>query len=69
LALALAGLGGEVPHDIFVGVTDDIVALGAIPTKVEFRSVEDCHQIGEAISDLALYMTGCIIPVDGGITA
>jgi hypothetical protein len=58
-----------VPHEIFVDVTEDIVALGAIPTNVEFRPVEDYHQIGEAISDLALYMTGCIIPVDGGITA
>ena len=30
LALALAALGGEVPHQVFVGVAQDVVALGAV---------------------------------------
>ena len=30
LALALAALGGEVPHQVFVGVAEDVVALGAV---------------------------------------
>ena len=30
LALALATLGGEVPHQVFVGVTQDVVAFGAV---------------------------------------
>ncbi len=30
LALALAALGGEVPHEVLVGVAEDVVAVGAV---------------------------------------
>jgi hypothetical protein len=33
LALALAALGGEVAHQVLVGVAEDVVALGAVPEK------------------------------------
>jgi hypothetical protein len=29
-ALALAALGGEVPHQVFVGIAQDIVAFSAV---------------------------------------
>ena len=38
LALALAGLGGEVAHQVFVGVAQQVVALGAVAAEVQRRS-------------------------------
>ena len=35
LALALAALGGEVPHEVFVGVAEEVVAVGAVLREVE----------------------------------
>ena len=35
LALALATLGGEVPHQVFVGVAENVVALGAVLREIE----------------------------------
>ena len=35
LALALAALGGEVPHQVFVGVAENVVALGAVLREIE----------------------------------
>src|ERR1051326_1015942 len=46
LTLALATLGGEVPHEVFVSITEDVVPLGAVLGKVEGRVLEDCDQIG-----------------------
>ena len=37
LSLALAGLGGEVAHQVFVGVAQQVVALGTVGAKVETR--------------------------------
>jgi len=37
-------------HQVFVGITQQIVALGAIAAKVE--SIEDRHQLGKAILHL-----------------
>jgi hypothetical protein len=34
-ALALATLGGEVPHQVLVGVAEDVVVLGAVLREVE----------------------------------
>jgi hypothetical protein len=33
LALALAAFGGEVAHEVFVGVAKDVVAVGAVLTE------------------------------------
>ena len=52
LALALAALGGEVPHQVFVGVAEDVVALGAVLREVERRVLEDGDQVGEPVHHL-----------------
>ncbi len=52
LALALAALGGEVPHQVFVGVAQDVVAVGAVLREVERRVLEDGDQVGEPIDHL-----------------
>ena len=52
LALALAALGGEVPHQVFVGVAEDVVALGAVLREVERLVLEDGDQVGEPVHHL-----------------
>jgi len=52
LALALAALRGEVPHQVFVGVTQDIIAVGAVFREIEGRILEDGDQVGEPIHHL-----------------
>jgi hypothetical protein len=49
LALALATLGGEVPHQVFVGVAQDVVALGAVLGEVESRVLENGDKVGEPL--------------------
>ncbi|KAF5035102.1 hypothetical protein DSECCO2_589160 [anaerobic digester metagenome] len=50
LPFALARLGGEMPHQVLVGITEQIVALGAVCPEVQ--AVEDRHQFGEAVLHL-----------------
>ena len=50
LALGLAGLGGEVPHQVLVGVAEQVVALGAAAAEVEV--VEDRDQLGQPVLHL-----------------
>ena len=52
LPLALARLGGEVAHQVFVGVAEQVVALGAVAAEVESRVVEDGDEVGEAVHHL-----------------
>ena len=52
LALALAALGGEVPHQVFVGVAEDVVAVGAVLREVERRVLEDGDEVGEPLHHL-----------------
>jgi hypothetical protein len=49
LALALAAFGGEVAHEIFVGVAQQVIAVRAIPREVECGVLEDGDEVGEAI--------------------
>ena len=64
LALALATLGGEVPHQVLVGVAEQVVALGAVAAKVERRAVEDADQVGQPIDHLlALAQLVGVVPV------
>src|ERR1019366_9319242 len=49
LALALAAFGGEVAHEVFVGVAQDVVAFGAVLGEVEGGVFEDGDQVGEAV--------------------
>ena len=41
LPLALAALGGEVPHQVLVGVPEDVVVVGAVLGEVELGARED----------------------------
>ena len=50
LPLALARLGGEVLHQVFVGVAEQVVALGTVGAEIE--TVEDGHQPGESVLHL-----------------
>ena len=52
LALALAALGGEVPHQVFVGVAQDVVAVGAVLGEVERLVLEDGDEVGEPLHHL-----------------
>jgi hypothetical protein len=49
LPLALAALGGEVPHQVLVGVAEDVVVLGAVLREVELGLLEDADQVGQAL--------------------
>ena len=49
LALALAALRGEVPHQVFVGVTQDVVTLGAVLGKIECFVLEDGDEVGKPV--------------------
>ena len=53
LALALAAFGGEVAHQVFVGVAQDVVAVGTVLRKVEVRRFEDADQVAQLL-DLLL---------------
>ena len=64
LALALAGLGGEVPHQVLVGVAEQVVALGADAAEVEV--VEDRDQLGEPVLHL-LALAELLLVVEVGL--
>ena len=52
LALALATLSGEVPHEILVGVAQEVVAIGAVLREIEGRILEDGDEVGQLIDHL-----------------
>ena len=52
LPLALAALDGEVPHQVFVGVAEDVVALGPVPGEVQRLVLEDGDEVGEPLHHL-----------------
>ena len=47
LALALAALAGEVPHEVFIGIAKDVVVLGAVLREIERGVLEDGNEIAE----------------------
>ena len=52
LPLALARLGGEMAHEVFVGVAQKVVTIGTVVAEVEGRRVKDSHQVGKAVHHL-----------------
>ena len=52
LTLALAALGSEVPHQVFVGIAEDVVALGAVLGKIECLVFKYGDQVGEPVHHL-----------------
>ena len=49
LPLALAALAGKVAHQKLIGITKDVVMLGAVLREVEFGLLEDADQVGELL--------------------
>ena len=52
LALALTAFGGKVPHEVFVGVTEEVIAVGTVLGKVQGGVLEDGNEIGEPLHHL-----------------
>lgn len=52
LPLALAALGGEIPHEVFVGVAENIVPIGPVAGKVEGLVFENGDEPREAVHHL-----------------
>ena len=52
LALALAALGGEVAHQVFVGIAQNIIAVGAVFGEIQRLVLEDADQVGEPVHHL-----------------
>ena len=52
LALALATLGGEVPHEVFVGIAQDVIAVGTVLGEVERLILKDRNEVGEPFHHL-----------------
>ncbi len=49
LAFALATLGSKVPHQVFVGVSQNVVAVGSVLREVESLALEDGNQAGQPL--------------------
>ena len=52
LAFALTALGGEMAHQVFVGVAEDVVAVCAVLAEVERLVLENRNQVGQSVDDL-----------------
>ena len=52
LAFAFAAFGGEVAHEVFVGVAQNVVVIGAVFGEVEGFVFEDGDEVGEAVHHL-----------------
>ena len=64
LTLALAALGGEVPHQVFVSIAEDVVALGAVLGNIECLVFKYGDQVGEPVHHLlAAAQLGRVIEV------
>ena len=59
LALALAALAGEVPHEILVGIAEDVVVLGAVFREIKRRVLEDGDQVAEPLHLLLRRRRAC----------
>ena len=49
LTLALATLGGEVAHQVLVGIAEDVVVLRAVLREVELGLLEDADEVGQPV--------------------
>jgi hypothetical protein len=47
LAFALAALRGKVPHQVFIGIAQDVVAIGAVLAEIECLVFKDGDEIGK----------------------
>ena len=49
LAFALAALRGKVPHQVLIGITQDVVVLGSVLREIQLGLLENANQIAQAI--------------------
>lgn len=64
LALALAAFGCEVPHEVFIGIAEDIITVRAVLAEIERLVFEDGNEVREAIHHfLATAELGLIVEV------
>jgi len=67
LPLALAAFGGEVTHQVFVGIAQNVVAARLVVAKVEFRAFKDRHEAGQgidhvlAVTELGIIEELCVV--------
>ena len=52
LTLGLAGLRGEVLHQILVGVANEVIVCGAVVGKVEILVLEDADQVRDRLHEV-----------------
>lgn len=52
LALALAAIHGEMLHQVFVGIAEDVVAVGTILREIQRRVLKDGDQLAQAVNHL-----------------
>ena len=50
LTLAFAGLGGEVAHEVFIGIAQQVVAISAVGGEI--HTFEDADELGEPVDHL-----------------
>lgn len=64
LALAFATVDGEVAHQIFVGIAQDVVIIGPVAGEVEGGLLKDGDQAGEPVHQLlAAAQLGLVVEV------
>ena len=64
LSLALAALGGEVAHQVFVGVPQNVIPFRAVLREIQLLFLEDRHQVGQPVHHiLAAAQFGGIVEV------
>ena len=53
LTLALAAFAGEVAHEVFIGVAEDVVVFGAVLREIERGILEDGDQVSQLLDLLS----------------
>ena len=67
LAFALAAFGGEIAHQVFVGIAEDVVAAGPVVAEVEFWAFKDGDESGQgvhhvlAVAELRVVKKFCVV--------
>ena len=49
MAFAFATFRSKMPHQVLVGIAQNIVVIGAILGKIQLRFLENAHQVGESV--------------------
>ena len=64
LSLALAALGGEMAHQVFVGIPQNVIPFSAVLGEIQLLFLEDRHQVGQAVHHiLAAAQLGRVVEI------